>query len=423
MRRKARALAADSRAHCRMPPSIETRTSWITASLSLVILGVSYGAPWIVVVALKPIAAEMGGVRSVPSFASSLAWFGAAFGGIGMGWLADRYGVRWTVMFGSVMIAIGLAISSLGQTWELYLGHGLFIGLLGNSGLNAPLYVYVSRWFDRRRGSALALIASGQYISGTIWPPIFESAIAGYGWRQTMLVFGLLQVVVILPIAIVVLRRPPEVVAPSAASAEAEKPTVLGLPSVVVFTMLCIAAFCCCMPMSMPQVHLVALCSDLGIKPAHGAAMLSVLLGTAFVSRQIWGAISDRIGGLLTVLIGSAWQFFSIAALAVTQDEIGLFTVTAIFGLGFSGIIPAYVLAVRELFPAHEAGWRVPALLCFSGLGMASGGLFAGMLYDHFGYYAPAFAAGLIFNLVNLGLIGTLVARRGGWFGPRLAYG
>jgi len=406
-----------------MTPSIETRTSWITAALSLVILGTSYGAPWIVVVALKPIAAEMGGVRSVPSFASSLAWFGAAFGGIGMGWIADRYGVRWTVMFGAVMIAIGLAVSSLGQTWELYLGHGLFIGLLGNSGLNAPLYVYVSRWFDRRRGSALALIASGQYISGTIWPPIFESAITSYGWRPTMLVFGLFEAAVILPIAIIVLKPPPEVIAPPLASAQAEKPTVLGLPSAIVFAMLCVAAFCCCMPMSMPQTHLVALCSDLGIKPSHGAAMLSVLLGTAFISRQIWGAISDRIGGLLTVLIGSAWQFCTLAALAVTQDEIGLFTVTAIFGLGFSGIIPAYVLGLRELFPAHEAGWRVPTLLCFSGLGMASGGLVAGVLYDHFGYYAPAFAAGLIFNFANLVLVGTLVARRGGWFGPRVAYG
>jgi MFS family permease len=159
------------------------------------------------------------------------------------------------------------------------------------------------------------------------------------------------------------------------------------------------------------------LCSDLGIKPAHGAAMLSLLLGTAFVSRQIWGLISDRIGGLTTVLIGSAWQFFSLIALALTQDEIGLFTVTAIFGLGFAGIIPAYVLVVRELFPAREAGWRVPTLLCLSGFGMAAGGWVAGLLYDHFGYYAPAFAAGLIFNFVNLVLVGTLVGRRGGWFG------
>jgi MFS family permease len=405
-----------------MKPSIETKTSWVVAALSLVILGVSFGAFWIVVVALKPIAAEMGGARSVPAFASALAWFGAGLGGIGMGWLADRYGVRLTVMIGATMIGLGLAISSLGQAssgqaWQLYLGHGLFMGLLGNSGLNAPLYVYVSRWFDRRRGSALALIASGQYISGALWPPVFESAIAAYGWRTTMLAFAVFQMAVILPIAALVLKRPPEIIAPAPASREGPRPTVLGLPPNLVFAMLALAAFCCCMPMSMPQTHLVALCSDLGIKPTHGAAMLSLLLGTAFVSRQIWGLISDRIGGLTTVLIGSTWQFFSLIALAVTQDEIGLFTVTAIFGLGFAGIIPAYVLVVRELFPAREAGWRVPVLLCMSGFGMASGGWVAGLLYDHFGYYAPAFAAGLIFNFVNLLLIGTLVARRGGWFG------
>jgi MFS family permease len=400
-----------------MKPSIETRTSWVVAALSLVILGVSFGAFWITVVALKPIAAEMGGARSVPAFASALAWFGAGLGGIGMGWLADRYGVRLTVMIGATMIALGLAISSLGETWQLYLGHGLFMGLLGNSGLNAPLYVYVSRWFDRRRGSALALIASGQYISGALWPPVFESAIAAYGWRSTMLAFALFELAVILPIAALVLRRPPEIIAPAPASGEAARPAVLGLPSNLVFAMLALAAFCCCMPMSMPQTHLVALCSDLGIKPTHGAAMLSLLLGTAFVSRQIWGLISDRIGGLTTVLIGSAWQFCSLIALALTQDEVGLFTVTAIFGLGFAGIIPAYVLVVRELFPAREAGWRVPVLLCMSGFGMASGGWVAGLLYDHFGYYAPAFAAGLILNFVNLLLVGTLVGRRGGWFG------
>ena len=386
--------------------------------MSLAILAIAFGGPWIAVVALKTIAAETGGARSVPSFASSLAWFGAGLGGIGMGWLADRYGVRWTVMFGAAMIAIGFAISvygvsSLGQVNALYIGHGLFIGLLGNAGLNAPLYVYVSRWFDRRRGSALALIASGQYIAGAAWPPIFERLIDNYGWRQTMIGFALFQVALILPLAAVFLKRPPEVLHPPvAATSGAEKPTVLGWPPNLVFVMLMVAAYCCCVPMSMPQGHLVALCTDLGITPSHGAAMLSVLLGTAFFSRQAWGWISDRIGGLMTVLIGSVWQFLSVVALTLTQDEIGLFTVAAIFGLGFSGIIPAYALIARELFAAREAGWRIPLLLFCSGAGMASGGWFAGLLYDHFGYYAPAFAAGLIFNAVNLVLIGALVWRR-----------
>ena len=410
--------------------TIETRASWLVASIALVILAVAFGGPWIAVVALKTIAGETGGARSVPAFASSLAWFGAGVGGIAMGQLADRYGVRWTVFFGSIMIAIGLAVSAygapwLGQTWALYIGHGLFIGLIGNAGLNAPLYVYVSRWFDRRRGSALALISSGQYIAGAAWPPIFNQAIALYGWRETMLLFGLLQVVIILPLAIVFLKHPPEVILPHAPARNgAEKPTVLGWPPNLVFGMLMAAAYCCCVPMSMPQGHLVALCTDLGILPSHGAAMLSVLLGVAFFSRQMWGWIADRIGGLTTVLIGSAWQFCAVIAFTLTQDEIGLFTVSALFGLGFAGIIPAYALIARELFPAREAGWRIPLLLFCSGAGMASGGWFAGLLYDHFGYYAPAFAAGLIFNVVNLMLIGALVLRRGSWSGSAaVAYG
>jgi MFS family permease len=403
--------------------SIETRASWVIASVSLVILGIAFGSPWVAVVALKTIAAETGGARSVPAFASSLAWFGSGLGGIAMGWLADRYGVRWTVLAGTVMIAIGLAIASfgharLGEVNALYIGHGVFVGLLGIAGLNAPLYVYVSRWFDRRRGSALALISSGQYIAGALWPPIFERGIASVGWRETMLVFGLFQLAVTLPLAAIFLKKAPEAEHHASAAASAAGPArILGWPPKLVFAMLAAASFCCCVPMSMPQAHLVALCTDLGIVAAHGAVMLSILLGTAFFSRQMWGWISDRIGGLLTVLIGSGWQFCCIIGFALTQNEIGLFTVSAIFGLGFSGIIPAYVLTARELFPAREAGWRVPILLCCSGFGMASGGWFAGLLYDHFGAYTPAFTAGLGFNAINLLLIGTLVLRRNIWSG------
>jgi len=165
-------------------------------------------------------------------------------------------------------------------------------------------------------------------------------------------------------------------------------------------------------PMAIPAGHLVALCTDLGIPAAHGAVMLSVLLGSAFVSRLFWGWLADRIGGLGAVLAGSACQALTIAAFAVTQDEVGLFTVSAAYGLGFSGIVPAYVLAVRELFPAAEASWRVPTVLFISMSGMAFGGWFAGALYDHFGFYAPAFAAGALFNVANLGVIGFLVARQ-----------
>jgi MFS family permease len=402
--------------------SIETRASWVVAFTAVAVMSIAYGAPYVAVVALKQIAGELGSARSVPALAYSLAWVGAAVGGIGMGRIADRIGVRWTVAFGAVMIGVGLAVSTGDSAWRLWVGHGLFIGLLGNGGINAPLYVYVSRWFDRRRGTALALISSGQYVAGAVWPSVFERGIASIGWRHTMTSFAIVEALAVVPLAVLILREPPEASRHAASiSGKPISPRVLGMPANMALAILSVAAFTCCVPMAMPQAHLVALCTDLGIAASHGAAMLSVLLGCAFVSRQFWGWISDRIGGLRTVLAGSLCQIVAMVAFLLTQSEPGLFAVATFFGLGFSGVIPAYVLAIRELFPAADAAWRVPTLLLFSGSGMAAGGWLAGAIYDEFGFYGAAFAVGIVFNLVNLILVGSLVFRLPQALRPALA--
>jgi MFS family permease len=404
------------------PPTIETRRSWIVAGCALGCLSVSFGAPTITIVALKPIAAQFGDARTVPALCSALAWLGSAVGGIAMGQIAERIGVRWTASFGAVMIALGLVLSSLGHRLDLYLGHGLFMGLLGNAGLNAPLYVYVARWFDRRRGTALALIASGQAVAGTIWAPLFGHVLAWIGWQRTMQVYALFALVAIIPTALLAFRHLPRAAPESAGPAEPVRGApVLGMKPGVALALLSLASFLCCVPMAMPQGHLVAFCSDVGIPLVHGSAMLSVLLGCAFAGRQFWGFVADRYGGLRTILVGSACQAAAMIGFLSTQNEAGLFAVSAAFGLGFSGIIPAYVLAIRELFPAREASWRVPTLLLCSGSGMAAGGWMAGAIYDSVGFYAAAFAAGILFNLANLAVIGTLVARQNRYPTPILA--
>jgi MFS family permease len=390
-------------------PSIETRASWIAASAALGVMAVAFGAPYIAVVALKPIAADLGGARAVPAACFSLAWLGAAFGGVVMGRLANRIGQRLTAVISAVMVALGLVIASRGAAWQLYVGFGVFIGLFGLGGVNSPLYVYVSRWFDRRRGTALALISSGSYVAGAIWPSVFTPIIDHFGWQNSFLIYSVVAVALILPLSLF-LDPPPE--APDGAAGALAH---LALPRFAPNTVLAIlsaASFLCCIPMAMPQGHLVALCSDLGIAPSHGAFMLSMLLVIAFVSRQIWGAISDRIGGLNTVLASSACQASAMAALLFTQDEAGLFVVAAAYGFGFAGIIPAYVLAIREMFPANEAHWRVPMMMLCSGTGMAVGGWVAGAIYDHYGFYGAAFAFGLCANLVNLALVSLLILRR-----------
>jgi MFS family permease len=403
------------------PSSVETKASWVAAAASLAIMSAAFGAPYVAVVALKDIAADLGGERTVPALCYSLAWLGTAFGGVLMGGVAERFGLRRTAMFGGVMIALGLAIASHGTPAALYLAHGVFIGLFGLGSINAPTYIYVSRWFDRRRGTALALISSGSYVAGALWPPLFEQVVAAIGWRETMVAFAGVELLLVLPIAWFFLAPPP---GPELASVLAPGTTqgryrVFGLNPNLALGLIAAASFLCCVPMAMPQGHLIAFCSDLGIAPETGAAMLSVLLATAFVSRQIWGWISDRIGGIKTVLASSACQALAMTALIFTQDETGLFTVSAFFGFGFAGLIPAYVLAIRELFPASEASWRVPVMMLCSGSGMAAGGWLAGALYDHFGFYGAAFAAGLLANILNLGIVGFLAARSWRVPGPR----
>ena len=373
----------------------------------------AFGAAWITAVALKDIAAEVGGTRSIPALASALAWLGSGVGGIMMGRIADRVGTRWTVLFGALMIGLGLAISTLGPPWPLWIGHGLFIGLIGLGGINAPMYIYVSRWFDRRRGSALALISSGSYLAGAMWPPVFERAIAAFGWRQTMLWYALAEIVIIVPLAAIYFRHPPEVIHPATAAdarrrqgARARLAAQCGVRADVRRRRAVLH----------PDGDAAGPSGRLLQRSRHqpldrradavGAARHRLPepanLGRDLRPHRRTCHRADRLG-----LAGGA-----MIAFLFTQNEVGLFTVAAAFGLGFSGIIPAYVLALRELFPASEASWRIPTLLLFSGIGMAGGGWLAGLLYDHFGYYAPAFAAGVGANILNLLIVGLLVARQ-----------
>ncbi len=401
---------------------VDSAFSWKIAALTLALLSISYGSPLIIVVGMRTMQAELGTDRSVLALAGSLVWVGTGAGGIFMGWLADRIGIRATVAIGACMIAGGLALSSLGSIWALYIGHGLMVGLFGNAGVYPPLLVYVSRWFARRRGAAIALISSGQYVAGVTWPALFEHGIDTYGWQAVMLGYAVIVLVCILPGTLFLKSAPiPPAPPKPAAGTVAVRARVAGLHPNVAQAIICLAGFCCCIPMSIPSAHIVAFCGDIGIKPTHGAAMLSVMLGSAFLARQLWGAMADRIGGLPTVMVGSACQAVAIACFLLTQDEVGLFFISAAFGMGFSGIIPSYSVAIRDLFPASEASWRIPLTLFTAMSGMAFGSWFAGALYDHFGFYGPAFGISVAFNIANLVLVGFLLLRLAGARRPPLA--
>ncbi|RYY97701.1 MAG: MFS transporter, partial [Comamonadaceae bacterium] len=297
----------------------------------------------------------------------------------------------------------------------------VLVGLLGTSATFAPLVADTTQWFDRRRGIALAICMSGNYVAGAFWPPVMQHFIDSVGWRQTYVGMGVFCMLSMLPMALMLRRRPPPA-APIVAAASAVKGTAgpatsarpLGLHPNLLLALLSLAGVSCCVAMSMPQVHIVAYCGDLGFGAARGAEMLSLMLGLGVVSRLVSGWISDRIGGLRTLLLGSLLQGVALLMFLPSDGLVSLYIVSGMFGLFQGGIVPAYALIVREYFPSSEAGARTGTVLMATLLGMALGGWMSGAVFDLTGSYRAAFVNGIAWNLLNLSIIGWLLHRASG---------
>ena len=395
-------------------PSIETPYGWVIVIVSLAVHSIGLGAPTILFIALKPIAADLDTLRAVPSAAYSLLMIGAGVGGIAMGWWMDRRGVMEPVLFGSVMIALGALLASHADgRWSLFIATGLLIGLLGKAAMIAPLVANVTRWFDRRRGLAVAIITSGQGLAGAVWPAVVQYFNDLVGWRGTFLYFSIFVAVTMVPLSLLLRPRPPIPPAERIAALSSGGPRrVLDLSPRTAQGMLWLAAIGCCSAMSIPIVHLVSHVTDQGYSLAQGARVLSVLFVAAFVSRIGYGMLADRIGGVRTLLIGSASMGVTMLALAFTTSYAGLFVAALLFGLGFSGVMPCYPLIIRLLFPVNEAGWRIAGHYMFSAAGMALGGWLGGAIFDLTGSYTPAFLAGFAFTAMNFALIGAVYLRQ-----------
>jgi MFS family permease len=386
--------------------------AWVVALASMVVMTIGAGAPYTVVVALKPIVADFGWPRAVPSMCYALVMLGAGIGGLVMGRWADRGGVAGPMLIGSLSLPFGAWLASTGDgALTLFVAYGLFMGFLGNGAFVAPLLANTTRWFDRRRGIAIGIVASGQILGGALWPPFLRYLNDAYGWRQTLVVYAVIALAVLLPL-VLVLRAPPRTGGPARTDGPAWDRRALGWPAERVQAMLCLAIVGCCVAMAMPMVHLISSATDLGIDRAHAAEMLSLLLACAFVSRLGFGMVADRLGALRALLIGSSGQATRLVAFAAVDSYWGLYVVAALFGLVHGGIVPCYALIVRELFPASHAGRRIGMVILFGTAGMALGGWLGGQIFDLLGSYRSAFLVGLVFNLGNLALVGTLLHRQ-----------
>ncbi len=397
---------------------IDTRYAWLRLFVSLIIATISGIGLWSAIIALPAIQAAFEvdrGAASQPYFATLLCF---AIGGVFMGRLSDKRGISFPLGFSAVSIFLGYLLASQAETlWQFILAQGLLVGLFGSSTSFGPLVADVTFWFRRRRGIAVAIVASGNYLAGAVWAPVLNELIDLYGWRDAHMFVGIFCLVTLLPLSRL-LRRPSPKVDPIAASGDATFSTMTaGLSPRALQVLLITAGITCCVAMSMPQVHIVAYCVDLGFGAARGAEMLSVMLGLGIVSRLASGLIADRIGGVGTLLLGSSLQCLALMFYLPFDGLMSLYIVTAFFGLSQGVIVPSYALIVRDLFPAREASRLVSLVLMATVAGMALGGWMSGEIYDLTGSYQAAFLNGIAWNFLNIGIMVMILlksrARRG----------
>jgi MFS family permease len=390
-------------------------------TLLLVTLGNS--SMYVVAVVLPTVQAEFGVNRADASLPYTLMMICLGLGGLWTGRWADRFGITRVLQLGAVAVCSGFVLAGLsGSIWTFGLAHGLLLGLLGGASTFAPLMADTSLWWNKRRGIAVAICASGNYVAGTFWPPLAQWGIETIGWRHTYIGMGLFCGMGMALLSLRMRQRPPLVaLAPSTPTWQAGQPAGAACTSLRPFglsltqgqVLLSVAGFACCVAMSMPQVHIVAYCADLGFGAARGAEMLSLMLACGIVSRLVSGWICDHIGGIRTLLLGSTLQGVALLLFLPFDGLVPLYVISAMFGLFQGGIVPSYAIIVREYFPPQEAGARVGAVIMATLVGMAAGGWMSGKVFDLTGSYQAAFLNGIGWNLLNVSIACWLYWRVG----------
>jgi len=366
-----------------------------------------------VVVVLPEIQAEFGVDRSDASLPFTMTMIGFGVGNLVNGKLVDRFGIVRPIMGAAVLLGIGFSLGAVSNSiWSFALIQGVCIGM-GSAVSFGPLIADISHWFEKRRGIAVAAVASGNYIAGCIWPLLTKELIEAGGWRDAYFFAGMVSVIIMLPLALLLRRRIPHHILENIRGdgAQSTGRRQIDFSSRTLQLLLCVAGISCCVAMSMPQVHIVAYCFDLGFGVAAGAEMLSLMLAGGIVSRLLSGMLADYIGGVRTVLLGSFLQCLALFLYLPFDGLASLYIVSLVFGLSQGGLVPSYAIIIREYLPAKEAGERVGMVMMMTVLGMAIGGWMSGLIYDLTGSYQAAFINGIAWNMVNMGIMALLLWR------------
>ncbi len=384
--------------------------SWVRLLLTLAIAMIANVGMWAIIVIMPAVEAEFAAGRAEASMPYTLTMIGFAVGNFAIGKAVDRFGVTASLVAAAIGIAAGFGLATLSQSIVMLSLVQLLVGFASAVGFG-PLIADISHWFVRRRGIAVALVASGNYLSGAIWPMVLAGMLEETGWRSVYLFMAVVTLAGVIPLSMALRRRLPQEAQVAAQAKSLQNSSSAGLSPRALQYLLGLAGIGCCVAMSMPQVHIVSYCVDLGYGPAVGAEMLALMLLGGVGSRIVSGLIADRLGGVKTLLIGSALQCLALFLYLPSGGLVSLYLVSLIFGLSQGGIVPSYALIVREYMPAREAGARVGFVMMATILGMALGGWMSGWIYDVSGSYQLAFINGILWNGLNIVIMLWLLSR------------
>jgi len=390
---------------------IDSAYAWRRLAASVALSTVGGIGMWCLAVALPTVQADLGVSRADISFAYTMNMLGFFAGGVVAGRLVDRRGIVFTSILSAVGLSLGFALATTTSSLVLFAAAQILIGFSAAATF-APLVADISHWFEKRRGVAVAIAASGNYIAGAIWPPIVGLLIRDHGWHLTYGVAAAFCLLTMIPLALALKRRPPDHEETQIAAVARRSQAALGLSPNALQALLAVAGVACCVAMSMPQVHIVAYCADLGYGVARGAEMLSLMLGFGIVSRVGSGWIADKVGGVTTLLLGSTLQGVALVVYLMADGLTSLYLASALFGLFQGGIVPSYAIIVREYFPPREAATRIGLTVSSTIVGMALGGWMGGVLFDMTGSYRAAFINGIAWNVLNAAIAMWLLMRQ-----------
>ena len=382
----------------------------LTTVLALMTLGCS--AMYAGVMVLEPLALELGTGHGNSSLIYGSFMIGFALGGVFMGRLADRLGIMVPAIIGSLALPAGFYLAAhTSSILEISLAFCLLCGFLGSSFSMAPLIADISHWFSRRRGLAVGIAFSGSYVAGAIWPPILQRMFDAQGWRESFIDLALLTLIFMALLSLLLYPKPTTNVQLTTADSNNSNLTNSAISAGSLQSLICLAGFGCCVAMAMPQIHIVPYVMDLGHPAMRGAEMLGLMLGFGIISRIGSGWLSDRIGGVATLLLGSTLQLAVLIAFLTGNSLVFLYGISIAFGLSQGGIVPSYTIILRAFFPPKQAGWRISTSFLFTVAGMAFGGWVAGLLYDLTGSYTVSFLNAIGFNILNLWIAASLLKK------------